>query len=45
MYKVIKRDGQVVEFDIKKIANAITKAFTAKRGSTARASSTSSRSK
>ena len=30
MYKVIKRDGQVVEFDIKKIANAITKAFTAK---------------
>ena len=31
MYKVIKRDGQIVDFDIKKIANAITKAFDAKQ--------------
>ena len=31
MYKVIKRDGAVVDFDIKKIANAITKAFDAKQ--------------
>ena len=29
MYQVIKRDGQVVEFDIKKISVAITKAFEA----------------
>jgi len=27
MYNVVKRDGTVVEFDIKKIAEAITKAF------------------
>lgn len=27
MYKVIKRDGKVAEFDIQKIVNAITKAF------------------
>ena len=30
MYRVIKRDGQTVEFDIQKIAKAITKAFEAK---------------
>ena len=30
MYRVIKRDGQTVEFDIGKIAKAITKAFEAK---------------
>ena len=29
MYRVIKRDGQTVEFDIGKIAKAITKAFEA----------------
>ena len=29
MYQVIKRDGQVVDFDITKIANAIKKAFEA----------------
>ena len=29
MYQVIKRDGQVADFDIKKIAVAITKAFDA----------------
>ncbi|MBE6124701.1 MAG: ribonucleoside triphosphate reductase [Erysipelotrichaceae bacterium] len=29
MYRVVKRDGSVVEFDIKKIANAITQAFEA----------------
>ena len=29
MYQVIKRDGQVVDFDITKIANAIKKAFDA----------------
>ena len=29
MYQVIKRDGQIAEFDIKKIAVAITKAFDA----------------
>ena len=29
MYRVVKRDGSVVEFDIKKIANAITRAFEA----------------
>ena len=29
MYKVIKRDGRVVDFDIQRIANAITKAFEA----------------
>ena len=29
MYQVIKRDGQIAEFDIKKIALAITKAFDA----------------
>ena len=29
MYQVVKRDGKVVEFDIKKIAAAIEKAFDA----------------
>ncbi len=29
MYKVVKRDGKVVEFDIKKISSAINKAFLA----------------
>ena len=29
MYQVIKRDGQVVAFDISKISTAITKAFEA----------------
>ena len=29
MYQVIKRDGKVVDFDIKKISNAITQAFDA----------------
>ncbi len=29
MYKILKRDGNVVEFDIQKIADAITKAFDA----------------
>ena len=29
MYQVIKRDGQVAEFDIRKISVAITKAFDA----------------
>ena len=29
MYKVIKRDGQVAEFEISKITDAITKAFDA----------------
>ena len=27
MYKIIKRDGKIVDFDITKIANAIKKAF------------------
>ena len=31
MYKVIKRDGAVAEFNIKKIVNAITKAFDAQK--------------
>ena len=30
MYQVIKRDGTIAEFDIKKIATAVTKAFEAK---------------
>ena len=29
MYQVVKRDGQIVDFDISKIANAIKKAFEA----------------
>ena len=29
MYQVIKRDGKISEFDIKKIAVAVTKAFEA----------------
>ena len=29
MYQVIKRDGKVVDFDLKKIATAIRKAFDA----------------
>ena len=29
MYQVIKRDGKISEFDIQKIAAAITKAFDA----------------
>ena len=29
MYKVRKRDGKIVSFDIKKISDAITKAFEA----------------
>ena len=29
MYQVLKRDGQVVEFDIQKISDALTKAFEA----------------
>ena len=29
MYQVVKRDGQITEFDIRKIAVAITKAFDA----------------
>ena len=29
MYKVLKRDGAVAEFDVRKISNAITKAFDA----------------
>ena len=29
MYQVIKRDGKVAEFEISKIADAITKAFDA----------------
>ena len=29
MYQVVKRDGKVVDFDIQKIAVAITKAFEA----------------
>jgi len=29
MYKVVKRDGKKVEFDINKISQAITKAFEA----------------
>ena len=29
MYQVVKRDGQIVDFDITKIANAIKKAFDA----------------
>ena len=31
MYKILKRDGEVVEFDIQKIANAMKKAFDATR--------------
>ncbi|MEA4816343.1 MAG: ribonucleoside triphosphate reductase [Lachnospiraceae bacterium] len=31
MYKVIKRDGKIAEFDISKITNAITKAFDAQK--------------
>ncbi|MBQ3087236.1 MAG: hypothetical protein IJC45_07870, partial [Clostridia bacterium] len=27
MYQVVKRDGKIADFDIKKIADAITKAF------------------
>ena len=29
MYQVIKRDGKIVDFNIKKISDAITKAFEA----------------
>ena len=29
MYEVVKRDGKIVSFDIRKIAQAITKAFDA----------------
>ena len=29
MYRVVKRDGKVVDFDLKKISEAITKAFDA----------------
>ena len=29
MYQVIKRDGRKVDFDLSRIANAITKAFDA----------------
>ena len=29
MYRVIKRDGKIAEFDIRKITAAITKAFEA----------------
>ena len=29
MYKVVKRDGQITNFDIYKISGAITKAFEA----------------
>ena len=29
MYKIVKRDGKIVDFDINKIANAIKKAFEA----------------
>ncbi|MBQ3871798.1 MAG: ribonucleoside triphosphate reductase, partial [Clostridia bacterium] len=29
MYRVVKRDGQIVDFEISKITNAITKAFDA----------------
>ena len=29
MYQVVKRDGKIAEFDIKKISAAITKAFVA----------------
>ena len=29
MYQIIKRDGQIAEFDISKIANAMKKAFDA----------------
>ena len=31
MYKVMKRDGTVAEFDIAKISKAITKAFDAEK--------------
>ena len=30
MYNVIKRDGKLLDFDISKISNAITRAFEAK---------------
>ena len=29
MYKIVKRDGKVVDFEMSKIANAIRKAFVA----------------
>ena len=29
MYRVVKRDGKVVDFDLSKISDAITKAFEA----------------
>ena len=29
MYSVVKRDGQIVDFDVTKISSAITKAFEA----------------
>ena len=29
MYRVVKRDGKVIDFDLKKISDAITKAFDA----------------
>ena len=29
MIKVVKRDGQIAEFDLQKISNAVTKAFKA----------------
>ena len=31
MYKVMKRDGTIAEFDIAKISKAITKAFEAEK--------------
>ena len=40
MYQVIKRDGRRVDFDLVRIANAITKAFDAAKIPTTQLSST-----
>ena len=34
MYRVVKRDGKITEFDISKITTAITKAFEAQQKQT-----------
>ncbi len=39
MYQVIKRDGSIAEFDLKKICAAITKAFDAQKNSIIQVSS------
>lgn len=45
MYKIIKRDGKIVDFDITKIANAIKRRLRPPTPSTPMISSISSRSR